>query len=475
MSSTPLAVHYKGRSTTPHNELLTLTQQLTPSKTPRTRRHICQDIQSRANDAAESHGAVKRKLADITSQLGNARPPRKRRLRHHRAAQAASDVENPATLEDRVRAAGRHFAIEYGLFLFTGIHALLDTDEDPSFNEDSEFASEDSRIQGQLRDVIALLPEDAKGIRKQDWIGDSFADGMSGQRSTINTRLRHESLVHIIEGITFQDGGGIDVKDFESSSSRFNAFAKRIGFQEATEDADAFYSPLKAEILFEEYDGTMDITKIFRGPVLLKIYVSIIRGPQGAKGLFQGHSKLPSANVIQRVHHIERTTPAAIATSGVLAIWLFSSDTQIIADGDETKIDYMFLFQSFLRQICEGLRDEADWAVDLFHHWDTLLFPNAEHSHSQTASANRQAVSADINMMDAAFKAAGNPRARSAEAQESQASTPSQQAGRDSSQARQPQASSSAQQAEPDSSQGTSALTRGAHGTQREKRRSRRR
>ncbi|KAJ7161963.1 hypothetical protein C8R43DRAFT_947454 [Mycena crocata] len=147
---------------------------------------------------------------------------------------------------------------------------LLDIDEDPGFSEVTEFDSEDSRIQGQLRDIIALLPEDARDIRKQSWIGDSFNDGMSGQRSTINTRLRHESLMHIVEGIKFQDGEGIDIKDFESSSSRFAAFAERIGYQKATEDADAFYSPLKAEILFDEYDGTMDTTKVFRGPALPK-------------------------------------------------------------------------------------------------------------------------------------------------------------------------------------------------------------
>jgi hypothetical protein len=88
------------------------------------------------------------------------------------------------------------------------------------------------------------------------------------------TRLRHESLVHIVDGIKFQDGNGIDVKDFESSASRFNAFAKKIGYQEATGDAAAFYSPLKAEILFEEYDGTMNTTKIFRGPLLLKVIFS---------------------------------------------------------------------------------------------------------------------------------------------------------------------------------------------------------
>ncbi|KAJ7204540.1 hypothetical protein C8J57DRAFT_1619038 [Mycena rebaudengoi] len=412
------------RPTTPHNDLLELTQQLTPSKTPRRTRQILQDIQSRANEAAESHGAVKRKLADVTNQLGDARPSRKRRLRHNRAAQAADDVENPATLEDRVRAAGRHFVIEYGLFLFTGIHTLLETEEDPSFEEDSEFDSEASRIQGQLRDVLALLPEDARAIRKQEWI-----DGMDGQRSTINTRLRHESLVHILAGFQFHDGDKIDINNFESSPSRFNAFAKRIGYQEATQDADAFYSPLKAEILFDKYDGSMDANKIFRCPILMKIYVSVIRGPNGAKGLFEGKSRLPAAKVVERIHHIERTTPGAIALCAVLAIWLFSADTQLVSEGDETKIDYKFFFVTFLRQICNGLRDEADWAVELFRLWDAVLFPNTEHSHGQTTSANRQAVSADVDAMDAAFEAASQRREDSSGPDQSQASTSGQHIG----------------------------------------------
>ncbi|KAF8217344.1 hypothetical protein K438DRAFT_1748419 [Mycena galopus ATCC 62051] len=221
-----------------------------------------------------------------------------------------------------------------------------------------------------------------------------FGDGVNGQRSINNTRLRHKSFAHIVHCMKFQDGVKVKVKDFESSASCFNAFAKRIGYREATEDADAFYSPLKAEILFHDYNGTMDINKIFRGHVLLKIYASILRGPQGAKGLFEGKSKLPSANIIQHMHRIDHMTPAAIANSAVLAIWLFSP--QLIADGDETKIDYKFLFQTFLRQIC----------LELFRFWDGVLFPNSEHSHGQTTSANQQAVCVEVDAMVAAFEAA---------------------------------------------------------------------
>jgi hypothetical protein len=168
-----------------------------------------------------------------------------------------------------------------------------------------------------------------------------FDDGLSGQRSNINTRIRQESIMYIVANTNFKDWSQdppanipVNLTDLDSSSSRFNAFAQRIGFQEATADADAYYSPLKAEVLYKEYGGTMDPFKIFRGPALLsvsfisrfepklivyyQIYVSIIRGPKGAKGLFQGESKLPSAPVIERTRHIQRTTPGAIANSAVL-------------------------------------------------------------------------------------------------------------------------------------------------------------
>ncbi|KAJ7483029.1 hypothetical protein B0H11DRAFT_2279866 [Mycena galericulata] len=395
------------RSTTPLTELLELTQQLTPRKSPRRTRQICLEIQSLSNDVGESHSTVKRKLADVTNQLGTTRQPRKRRMRGNRAAEAPDDVENPETLEDRVRKAGRHFLIEYGLFPFTGIHALLATEEDPTFREDTEFDSENSRIQGQLRDIVALLPADSRAIREQEWIASAFGDGMNSKRSSIVSRLRHESIALIAASVTFSDGESVKIDDFESSASRFNAFAKRIGYQPATADAAAFYSILKAEVLFADYNGTMNVDKIFRGRLLLIIYACIIRGPQGAKGLFDGNSKLPAAKVAQRIYDINYTTPGAIAGSAIWAIWLFSSDTQLGSggEGDETQIDYKFYFRTFLRQICEGLRNKAKWAIELFRFWDDVLFPNAEHSVGASTSANHQ-VGADIDAMDEAFRAA---------------------------------------------------------------------
>ncbi|KAJ7153831.1 hypothetical protein C8R46DRAFT_1042208 [Mycena filopes] len=398
----------RSRSITPFTELLELTQQLTPHKTPDRTRQICLDIQSLVNDVGESHSNVKRQLADVTNQLGSTHQPRKRRLRGNRSAEAPGDVENPDTLEDRVRKAGRHFVIEYGLFLLTDAHVLLATEEDPNFKDKEEFANDASRIQGQLRDVIALLPADARPIRGQAWIASAFVDGMNNQRSTIHSRLRHESLALIAASIKFDDGEAANIDDFETSASRFNAFAKRIGYQPATADAAAFYSILKAEVLFSEYDGTMNVDKAYRGPLPIVLYACIIRGPHGAKGLFEGKSRLPAARVTQRVYRILRTAPAAIAASGVWAIWFLSADTQMSSsgEGDETQIDYKFYFETFLRQLRVGLNTKAEWALELFQHWDDILFPNTEDSLGQTAAINHEAVQADIDSMDAAFRAA---------------------------------------------------------------------
>ncbi|KAJ7017194.1 hypothetical protein C8F04DRAFT_1279856 [Mycena alexandri] len=94
-------------------------------------------------------------------------------------------------------------------------------------------------------------------------------------------------------------------------------------------------------------------------------------------------------------------------------IWLLSADTQLGygGEGDETGIDYKFWFQNFQRQICDGLRDEAEWALGLMRYWDRVLFPNADDSLGQSASVNQQAVNADVEAMDAAFRAAAPRRA----------------------------------------------------------------
>ncbi|KAJ7810190.1 hypothetical protein B0H13DRAFT_2477116 [Mycena leptocephala] len=151
--------------------------------------------------------------------------------------------------------------------------------------------------------------------------------------------------------------------------------------------ADIEPGPLRAAVpvLYDKWDGHVDLNGLFRGELPVKIYVSIIRGPHGAEGIFEGRSKLPQAKCLQRIHKIKRVSAGGIAISCILAIWLLSADTMLVQVGDETTIDYGHRLRIYLRRIREGLRDKKAWAIGLFEYWDRILFPNADKDNDYAA------------------------------------------------------------------------------------------
>ncbi|KAJ7343740.1 hypothetical protein DFH08DRAFT_701960, partial [Mycena albidolilacea] len=288
---------------------------------------------------------------------------------------------------------GRRFVLDEALF-FRDPVAIWEVEEDVTFDVKREFDSKVNFIQGQLRYLLAMLPSDARPLRKERWIMGAFLDGMDNQRSFFSHRLRGPSLPNIVE----------DTTPFTTSRSRFDAFAGLIGHQPANDSSEAFYSPFKAEILYDVYNGSLNVDHIFKGPVLLKIHASLIRGPNGARGLFEGRSKRPQAKCIEKIYHIMRTLPGAIANAAALAIWLYSPDTQLVECGDETGIDYRKRYVQYVTQIRKGLRQEKEWATNLLKHWDGILFPHSEDTLAPSLTANAKAEEDKINKAQDAFE-----------------------------------------------------------------------
>ncbi|KAF7333840.1 hypothetical protein MVEN_02340900 [Mycena venus] len=114
-----------------------------------------------------------------------------------------------------------------------------------------------------------------------------------------------------------------------TSASCLAAFSEFIGYKPATEEAVAHYDCFAAPILYDKREGRVDLEHVFRGPILLKVFVSLIRGPNGAIGLFEGKSKRPQANCLEHIHKITCITPGAICIVTIVAVWLFSADTQL--------------------------------------------------------------------------------------------------------------------------------------------------
>ncbi|KAJ7777850.1 hypothetical protein DFH07DRAFT_766083 [Mycena maculata] len=340
----------------PLDDLLALAQQLTPRKSPRTLRkiQIRDQIQVQANDAQQERTKLKRLAIDAEQQADTARKPAKRRKRGDRAQDADESEPNAKKLETVIRDAGRNFTITRSLFLID--HAVFTTEPDFNFNYDHEFDSTENELKGQLCDILAVLPESVRPKINQQWVQDSFLDGLHAQRASIGHRLCVEALPYIAD----------NVKAFNTSASRFEAFSELIGYKKATPTTAKYYDRFEAPILYDEWNGTT--------------YVSLIRGKKGAVGLFEGLSRLPQAACLERIHHIVAVGPGGISIAAILTIWLHSADTQLVQVGDETSIDYGKRLRAYNRRIREGLRDKKAWAIDLLKYWNQTLFPNADQS-----------------------------------------------------------------------------------------------
>ncbi|KAJ7734311.1 hypothetical protein B0H14DRAFT_2639449 [Mycena olivaceomarginata] len=316
------------------DELLELTQQMTPSKPPDVLRRLRRDLQSHANNIRD----------DITT------------LKHH---QAAYIRKGPA------------FVVQEALFLLDDVFGV---DEDEDFDPEDEFTSDKNKVQGQLRRILEFLPAD-------------FVDGMSGQCSSTSHRLHGPGLTHIVD----------DVKPFTTSPGRRIAFRTLIGWQPGTETHEPYYSKLNVPILYDGWQGEKDLTRLFCGPCLLKIHATIIRGPKGAVGLFDGIPKRPAAKTIEKMYKIKFSTLGAIVNASILAIWLHSADTQLTEIGDETGINYRERHSYYMQHIVEALASKKAWALDLVAYWDHILFPDAYAPQSTSAGDQRLEDAEDDN------------------------------------------------------------------------------
>ncbi|KAK7006808.1 hypothetical protein R3P38DRAFT_2555056, partial [Favolaschia claudopus] len=327
-----------------------------------------EDLQVLLNEAEDVVSAKDSEIADLSNQVVPTKN-RRRRKRFHRADDADDSVDNPSSLEERVRKAGRRFAVNEAAFFIDEVDIWTNEAED-EFDYATEFNSKTTHVQAQIQDLLRLLPNDARSRRTQEWVGDAFVDGMGGQRSAAVHRIRHASLAHL--------SAADELKHFATASDRFEHFKDRVGSVAATETKEAFYSAFKAPILYDQFDGELDVDHLFRNPLLLKIYACILRGPDGADGLLEGRPHQPQAQCVQRIHHNSRTSTGAIANAAVLAIWLYSADTKFQRRGDQTDINYVQRHMAYVEQLRKALTSKKAWVIDLLKYWDDILFPDAD-------------------------------------------------------------------------------------------------
>ncbi|KAJ6451400.1 hypothetical protein C8R45DRAFT_848437 [Mycena sanguinolenta] len=277
------------------------------------------------------------------------------------AGDSDSSGNDQADKEDAdalVKRAGRLYVLNYGLWIKGKAH-IFDVKLDAKYDEKKRFDTAANKIQGQLREIEMILPK--------------FMAGVTSQRPNTSTRLCRAA------GPATFDCGAADLLDSEVCLRKFR---DQIGWYVDKEGSGA-YSTLDVPILHADWSGEYNIKTCFLGRSLMRLYVSLIRGPSAAAlMLAEGGSdvviSIQRSENMECIYALDHIEPGAIAGSAVLAIWALSTDTFLRNQGDKTNIDYDALFDQYLEILLEGLRDKSQSILNVFREWDRVIFPNSE-------------------------------------------------------------------------------------------------
>ncbi|KII90325.1 hypothetical protein PLICRDRAFT_52075 [Plicaturopsis crispa FD-325 SS-3] len=263
------------------------------------------------------------------------------------------------------------FVILKGVWLRGGQGTFMIELEEEYYTVLTRFSDDNSRIQGQLRELREIFPQqfhDA-GLFGQRWVFKLFSDAMGEQRSNISYRLRGEVGRVIFDA---------DIATMNSPNERHRLFREKIGWK-ANADGTGEYDAVEAPILHsDDYDGTFSWDTAFQNRGLMLVFQAIIRGP-GAAITLKTENKIFSvkAEILATKLDIRHTTPGAIAAACVLARWTLSADTELRMRGVSTGINYMDDFDHYLEMLTHGIHKNVKPVLQIFRTWDDVLFPGA--------------------------------------------------------------------------------------------------
>ncbi|KJA12957.1 hypothetical protein HYPSUDRAFT_209955 [Hypholoma sublateritium FD-334 SS-4] len=299
--------------------------------------------------SAEAHShTLRRKLEDVERGAPDTAQPKSKRSRpahSHDEAESGDDGANADSAERFVIQAGHKFCILCGPWVHSAAQ-LFQLDMDESYAPGVRTENMEMKSQAQLKEIWELLQsrfefEDLK----QTWVARAFMSGVNAQRSNTATRVRRYCASIL----------GVDEADLMRSECRREKFRHRIGW--VTDGrGNGCYSNVDVEILHKNYPGEYSPSSAFLNPILMGLFVAVIRGPNSGKEFMMGILSSPKTETIASIHHLCNITPGAIASIAVFARWALSADDILQPVGSNTGINYFADYEEY--------------------EWDKLVFPN---------------------------------------------------------------------------------------------------
>ncbi|KAJ7029419.1 hypothetical protein C8F04DRAFT_1265072 [Mycena alexandri] len=283
------------------------TAQLEKNKAQKQLRHAFGDLTNRDGDSPPMAKQKKRKKTKNTQKQTKRRRIEPDSSDKGREQSNSSESESDSgsdtdadTRTKKVESLGRRFVLVKGLWLKEGV---FEAKVDPNYNEKKRF--DGAEVQGQLRDLLGIVPEHFKGhIMQEGWFKRAVSPALL------------DLLTPALRG----------------------KFREEIGWNGQE------YASLDVPLLHEDGSATYEIHTCFLSPVPMRLFVALIRGPSAAAAMLKDVS-IPKTDSMENIHDIDHSEPAAIAAACTSAIWGKSVDVHLRARRDTTNIDYEARFE----------------------------------------------------------------------------------------------------------------------------------
>ncbi|KAJ7853017.1 hypothetical protein B0H14DRAFT_2354529 [Mycena olivaceomarginata] len=291
--------------------------------------------QKKANDAKKELRAAVRRLADITNQDDTA-PKRGRKKRKVLAGGSEDETKE-------IKHLAHKFVITKMMWISDLAHTV-NTDVNDQYNPLERFENRGSKIQGELADLLDILPAKFHGdVMRSDWL--------------IKLRSNSAGRVRPQCGTKIFDCTAADLATPESATI-FNV-----------------------EILHKHYNGSLDVDTVFRGPKLHLVFACVTRGPAAGKAMkITGTPTQATGKCVAQLWGLRHSTPGSIAACAILARWAVSADIELTPRGAETGINWQADLEKYIKYLQNGLDKRKASVLRIFREWDEIFSPDTDSS-----------------------------------------------------------------------------------------------
>lgn len=233
--------------------------------------------QQKRNAMMQECNEMRRKLADITNEdeTAPARGRKKRKITEGGSEDETSEIKRLA----------HKFVNTYAIWLREPSETFK-TKVDNDFDPCERFEDDRNKIQGQLLDLIDLLPEKYHGeTLGSEWLihtvrSSSFArpkilistsiqfhSEMNTQRSNTSTRARKQC------GPAIFDCTDLDLVTSEARLAKFRSIIGYVAPDNSDSTATGRYDAFDVELLHKDWNGEFDVKTVFLNPRLLLVRI----------------------------------------------------------------------------------------------------------------------------------------------------------------------------------------------------------